>query len=143
MINDLFLVGRVFDGLTWLIMVSGHVLCMDAIGEKPLIPKEINQLSQRLHAEGRIDSQTSLTYLQSSVNLESSVDPAKCDPAIRILADVMRCCEMENRAIISGFGVSWSPLVSVTLVWFFGTFTNSYLYLEGAYYSREFVFFVC
>lgn len=88
-------------------MISGHVLCMDAVGEKPLIPREINQLSQTLHGESKIDSQTSLAYLQSSVNLNSSsIDPSKCDPALRLLADVLRLCEMENRAIEGGFGVA-------------------------------------
>lgn len=126
---------RVFDALTWLIMVSGHVLCMDAVGEKPLIPREVNCLSQILSAEGKMDSQTSLAYLQSSVNLQSpSVDPSKCDPALRILADVLRLCEMENRAIEGGFGAAWSPLVSSTIIWFIGMFTNSYLYIDASYY---------
>lgn len=116
-------------------MISGHVLCMDAVGEKPLIPREINQLSQTLHGESKIDSQTSLAYLQSSVNLNSSpIDPSKCDPALRILADVLRLCEMENRAIEGGFGAAWSPLVSSTIMWFIGTFTNSYLYVDESYY---------
>lgn len=116
-------------------MVSGHVLCMDAVGEKPLIPREINHLSHNLHADIKIDSQTSLTYLQSSINLESSlVDPSKCDPAIRIFADVLRLCEMENRAIVGGFGAAWSPLVSQTIMWFITMFTNSYLYVDVSYY---------
>lgn len=115
-------------------MISGHVLCMDAVGEKPLVPKEINHLSHKLHAEGAIDSQASLAYLQTSVNLQTSVDPSKCDPAIRIFADVLRCCEMENRAIESGFCTIWSPLVSSLIIWFIGAFTNSYLYLDATYY---------
>lgn len=116
-------------------MISGHVLCMDAVGEKPLIPREINHLSQNLHAEAKIDSQTSLAYLQSSVNLQStSVDPSKCDPGLRILADVLRLCEMENRAIEGGFGGSWSPLVSSNIMWFIGMFTNTYLYVDVTYY---------
>lgn len=108
---------------------------MDAVGEKPLIPREINHLSQTLYSESKIDSQTSLSYLHSSVNLQSaSVDPSKCDPALRIFADVLRLCEMENRAIEGGFGGSWSPLVSSTIVWFIGMFTNSYLYVDHSYY---------
>lgn len=109
---------------------------MDAVGEKPLIPKEINLLSQKLHAEGKIHSESTFAYLQSSVNFnQQSVDPSKCDPAIRILAGVLRCCEMENRAIEGGFGAAWSPLVSSLLMWFLGSFTNSYLFLDAAYYS--------
>ena len=116
-------------------MIAGHLLCMDAVGEKPLIPREINYLSQSLVTEGKIDSQSSLAYLQSSVNLQSSsVDPSKCDPALRILADILRLCEMENRAIEGGFGGSWSPLVSSTIIWFIGMFTNSYLYVDATYY---------
>ena len=109
-------------------MISGHVLCMEAIGEKPLIPREINQLSQSLHAEGKISAQSSLAYIHSSINLQATaVDPAQCDPAIRIFSDILRLCEMENRAIDGGFGGVWSPLVSSTIMWFIGTFTNSYL----------------
>lgn len=129
------LVLRVFDALTWLIMISCHVICMDAVGEKPLIPREVNHLSQSLLSESKIDSQTSLAYIHSSVNLQSApVDPSKCDPALRIFADVLRLCEMENNAIEGGFGGSWSPLVSSTIVWFIGMFTNSYLYVDGSYY---------
>lgn len=108
---------------------------MEAVGEKPLIPREVNHLSQTLYNEGKIDSQTSLAYLQSSVNLQSApVDPSKCDPALRVLADVLRLCEMENRAIEGGFGQAWSPLVSSTIIWFIGMFTNSYIYVDASYY---------
>ncbi|CRL08225.1 CLUMA_CG020975, isoform A [Clunio marinus] len=127
---------RVFDALVWLVMVSGHVLCMDAVGEKPLIPREINQLSQNLHTEGIIDAQSTLIFLQNSVNLQMTDDihPSKCDPAMRIFSDVLRLCEIENRAIESGFGSSWSPLISSTICWFIGMFTNSYLYVDASYY---------
>jgi hypothetical protein len=121
------LVVRVFDQLTWLTLISGHVLTMDAVGEKPLIPREVNHLSQNLYTEGKIDSQTTMAYLQSSMNLESTpVDPAKCDPALRLFAAVLRLCEMENRAIEGGYGQTWSPLVSSTIIWFIGMFTNSF-----------------
>jgi hypothetical protein len=128
-------------------MVACNVLCMDAVGEKPLIPREINQLCQKLQSEGKIDSQSSLAYLQSSTNLEGvPVDPSKCDPALRFFADVLRLCEMENRAIEKGFGACWSPLISSSLVWFIGNFINSYLYVEATYYfaSCSFIYrFTC
>lgn len=108
---------------------------MDAVGEKPLIPREINHLCQKLQSEGKIDSQSSLAFLQSSTNLEGvSVDPSKCDPALRFFAGVLRLCEMENRAIEKGFGAIWSPLISSTIVWFIGNFINSYLYIDASYY---------
>lgn len=128
-----FLVVRVFDALNWMVMIAGNIMCEEAVGEKPLIPREINLLSQKLISEGKIDSQTSLNYLQSSVNLQT-VDPTKCDPALRLFADVLRLCEMENRAIEGGFGAAWSPLVSSTIIWFIGMFTNSYLYVDASYY---------
>lgn len=115
-------------------MISGHVLCMDSIGEKPLIPREINSLSTQLSQEGKIDSTSSFAILHGSIQLQMP-EPSKCDPAIRILADILRLCEMENRAIESGFGTTWSPLVSSTIMWFLGQFTNSYLYIDVAYYN--------
>lgn len=57
---------------------------MESVGEKPLVPKEINQLSQKLYDEGKVDSQNTIAYLQSSVTLQSTVDFTKCDPALRV-----------------------------------------------------------
>jgi hypothetical protein len=134
-IKHIFLVTRIFDALTWLLMITGHVLCMESIGEKPLIPREINQLSVQLSQEGKSDSQTSMATLQASVQLQPPQDPSKCDPTVRILANILRLCEMENRAIEGGFGSTWSPLVSSTIMWFLGMYTNSYIYIDGTYYN--------
>lgn len=129
------IVVRVFDAISWILMVACNVLCMDAVGEKPLIPREINHLCQQMQSEGKIDSQSTLAYIQSSIVLEGvPVNPAKCDLALRFFADVLRLCEMENRAIEKGFGAVWSPLISSNLVWFIGMFINSYLYVEASYY---------
>jgi hypothetical protein len=108
---------------------------MDSIGEKPLIPREINCLSHQLTNEGKIDSQSSLATLHASIQLQPPQEPSKCDPTIRILADVLRLCEMENRAIESGFGSVWSPLLSSTIMWFIGQYTNSYIYVDATYYN--------
>lgn len=132
---SIILVTRIFDALTWLLMIGGHVLCMDSIGEKPLIPREINELSTQLSQELKIDSQSSLETLTKSVQLQPPQEPSKCDPAVRVFANVLRLCEMENRAIESGFGSTWSPLLSSTIMWFIGMFTNSYIYVDGTYYS--------
>jgi hypothetical protein len=114
-------------------MVSGHVLCMDAIGEKPLIPREINQLSVQLSQEQKIDSQSTLASLHGSVQLQPPHD--KCDPTVRIFANVLRLCEMENRAIESGFGSTWSPLLSSTIMWFIGQYVSVYVLIDGTYYN--------
>lgn len=114
-------------------MISGHVLTMDAIGEKPLIPREINRLSTQLTQEHKIDSQSTLNTLHGSVQLQQPLE--KCDPAVRILANVLRLCEMENRAIEGGFGATWSPLLSSTIMWFIGMYTSSYILIDAMYYN--------
>lgn len=114
-------------------MISGHVLCMDSIGEKPLIPREVNHLSLQLTQEHKIDSQSTFASLNASIQLQPPQD--KCDPAIRILCDVLRLCEMENRAIEGGFGSTWSPLMSSTLMWFIGMYTSSYVLIDATYYN--------
>lgn len=114
-------------------MIGGHVLCMDSIGEKPLIPREINELSAQLSQEAKIDSQLTFQTLTKSVQLQPPQE--KCDPVVRVFANVLRLCEMENRAIESGFGQTWSPLMSSTIMWFIGMFTNSYIYVDSTYYS--------
>lgn len=129
----LFTVTKIFEALTWLIMIAGHVLTMDAIGEKPLIPREINQLSVQLSQQHKIDSQSTLSALHSSTQLQPPND--KCDPAVRILSNVLRLCEMENRAIEGGFGATWSPLLSSTIMWFIGMYTSSYILIDATYYN--------
>lgn len=35
---------NLFEDLHWIILVSGHILCMDSDGETPMIPSEIMQV---------------------------------------------------------------------------------------------------
>lgn len=124
-----------FDALHWLVLIAGHTLCMESIGEKPLIPKEINLLSSQLQESSVTSAASTWQYLQAAVGQEDSSATQQCDPALRIFADVLRLCDLENRFILQGFGGCWSPLLSSTIMWFLAMFTNSYVHVEAVYYS--------
>lgn len=36
---------NLFEDIHWIVLIAGHVLCMDCDGETPLIPSEIMQYS--------------------------------------------------------------------------------------------------
>ena len=129
----------IFDNLHWILMIAGHVLCMDCLGEYPLIPKEIYTYSIEQVASGQIDTQSSLDCLMKATEL--TVNPienpaVKCDLVIRIITSVIRLCEIENKSISSGMLMYWSPLMSSTLMWFCGMWSTSYAFLNLTHYQE-------
>lgn len=49
---------NLFEDIHWIILIAGHVLCMDCDGETPLIPSEIMQYSieQNLKQHANLDA---------------------------------------------------------------------------------------
>lgn len=44
-ISDSFALDNLFEDIHWIILIAGHVLCMDSDGETPMIPSEVMQYS--------------------------------------------------------------------------------------------------
>ncbi|GAB0097174.1 LOW QUALITY PROTEIN: exportin-4 [Sergentomyia squamirostris] len=127
----------VFEDLQWLMLIAGHVLCTEAEGEEALIPSEIMQYSIQQLSSGSVDATTSLKLLASPGSDIYEIPTAEqtADPVIRIVAAVLRYCEIEQGAIEVKMSEMLSPEVSATAMWFLRFWSNSYLLPQEDYYT--------
>lgn len=143
-INDAASLDNIFEDLHWAILIAGHTLCMDSVGETPLIPSEIMRHSIMLHTSpmNKTDLESSIAVLGSTCEVPNLLDVAstsieRCDHMVRILSDVMRLCVMETSA---GAEVRLrhflSPELGSTMMWFLNRICTSYLVPTEAYYSE-------
>lgn len=118
-----------YDDLHWLLLIAGHVLCMESEGEVALIPSEIILYSMRQVREGEIDVNNTLQYLASSENVLSDINVAteSIDHVIRLIADIFRLCAIEKTAISIRMGNILSPELSCTIMWFLHRWSLCYL----------------
>lgn len=128
---------NLFEDIHWLILVAGHILCMDSDGETPMIPSEIMQYSIEQLKQGNSNLEATLTMLASSNQMSNTpVDIDRCDHVIRIVTDIMKLCVVENSAAIAKLGHFMSPEVSSTIMWFLKRWCLSYLLPMENYYQE-------
>lgn len=123
---------QLYEDILWIILVSAHVLSMDAVGEQPLIPSEIMHFSKQQLLSGQTDLTTSLKVLA----LESSVTvDASCDSVLRLTAAVFRLCDIETKAMEANMKSVLSPEITSNLMWFLQMWAESYLLYLSEYYT--------
>lgn len=133
---------NLFEDLHWIILIAGHVLCMDSDGETPMIPSEVMQYSitQR---------NNSVTTLESTLKMMASVQQIgvvaegveQCDHVIKIFSDVLKLCSLEKSAAEVKLGHFMSPEVGCTLMWFLKRWCLSYLLPTENFYQEVTQFF--
>lgn len=123
-----------FEDLHWILLISGHVICMESEGETAMIPKEVNEFSIEQLRLGQVDVNSTLNLLMNSTSM-NQFNPANCDFVVRIVSSVFRLSEIENNSFQSGLAYYLSPLTSSTLMWFIKLWANSYLYIDPVFYS--------
>lgn len=117
----------VFEDLHWCLMISGHVLTMESVGEVPCIPSEVVAYSiKRMNLHSNVEA--TLETLAKSRDL-MWVNPKidQCDDVIRIFSDALRLCVIEDSAASINLSHLMSPLVSCSLMWFIKKFCLYYL----------------
>lgn len=57
-----------FEDIHWIILIAGHVLCMDSDGETPMIPSEIMQYSIDQSNTHKTNLEASLKAIVAAVN---------------------------------------------------------------------------
>lgn len=132
------LLENVFEDIHWLILISGHVLCMESSGEQPLIPSEIMLLSHELVSTGKVNIETSLKILASpSENCIAQIPNAEntCDPVIRLISSILRLAEIENKAIEYKMNLCLSTEVTTDVIWLLHFWSESYLFMLTEYYT--------
>lgn len=129
---------NVFEDIHWIVLITGHVLCMDSEGETPLIPAELMTYSiQQLNA-GQSVNEVTLKYLASiqQCSVDSDLNLEQCDRVVRLTAAVLKICAVETVAAEAKLGHFMSPEVGCTLMWFLHRWSLSYLLPNETYYAE-------
>lgn len=91
---------NLFEDIHWIILISGHVLCMDSDGETPMIPSEIMRYSidqYNKEKQSNIDATiNAFVVINSKV---PTLDLDHCDHIIRIVYNVLKLCTVEDYAV--------------------------------------------
>ncbi|XP_015117470.1 exportin-4 [Diachasma alloeum] len=129
---------ELYEDLHWLVLIAGHVLCMESEGEIALIPSELMRYSIEQPQQGRVDVNVSLQLLASLGHNISEIQGAEesADHVIRLISTVFRLCEIEKTAIGANIADTLSPELSSTIVWFLHRWSLSYLLPTENYYSE-------
>ncbi|EZA56944.1 Exportin-4 [Ooceraea biroi] len=127
-----------YEELHWLILIMGHVLCVESEGEPILIPLEITRCSMNQSRDGQVDVNRTLEFLVSSQNVQLDLNRPICsiDPVIRLIADVFRLCAIEKTLISLKLENILSPELSSTITWFLRRISQSYLLPRERYYAE-------
>lgn len=129
---------ELYEDLHWLVLIAGHVLCMEAEGETALIPLEIRRCSMDQSREGNVDVYQTLEFLVSSQNVQSDINSpaASIDLVIRLITGVFRLCAFEKTVISIHAENVLSPELSSTIIWFLHMWSQSYLLPVEVFYSE-------
>lgn len=127
-----------FEDFHWIVLIAGHVIAMESVGEQPIIPSEIMHHSLEQVANGSVDIETSLKVLASTSQdiTETPNGDAACDGIIRLVAAIFRFCEIENKAIEYKMKDFLSPEVSSNVMWFLNMWSEGYLFMLIEYYTQ-------
>ncbi|KAG7189043.1 hypothetical protein KM043_008634 [Ampulex compressa] len=119
-----------YEDLHWLLLIAGHVLCMEFCGEAPSLPSEIMRYS--MEQAQHVDMNLTLQLLASSENVQSDFNVANepVDHVIRLIADIFRLCAIEKTAMSIHLEGILSPELSNTIVWFLRRWSLNYLLLS-------------
>lgn len=133
---------ELFEDIHWIILIAGHVLCMDSDGETPMIPSEIMQYSITQHTKAESTLEATLKMMASVQQIGVQIDDADhCDHCIRIMSDVLKLCALEASATQVKLGHFMSPEVGCTLMWFLKRWCLSFL-MPTEYFYQEVSLFV-
>lgn len=136
-LNDSAALDNLFEDIHWIILIAGHVLCMDSEGETPMIPSEIMQYSIEKCNKTETNLDATLKVLAGVRLVVFEMDFVdQCDHAVRIFSDVLKLCALESSAAEVKLGHFMSPEVGSTLMWFLKRWCLSYLLPTENYYQE-------
>ncbi|XP_078047104.1 exportin-4 isoform X2 [Augochlora pura] len=121
---------KLYEDIHWLLLISGHVLCMESICEIPSIPTEIKDYCIEQANQRKIDINLISQFLVASENCSSDVNVAvtSVDNVIHVVTDIFRLCAIEKTAILVRLDSILSPVLSCTILWFLNRWSLSYLF---------------
>lgn len=137
-INDSNALDNVFEDIHWLVLITGHVLCIDCEGETPQAPKEIMEYSVAALNAGDSNVEATLKSFASiqQCNADADANIDQVDKAIRLTISVLKLCTMQSMAAEAQLGHFISPEVGCTLMWFLKRWSTSYYLMPEKYYVQ-------
>nr|XP_023018498.1 exportin-4-like [Leptinotarsa decemlineata] len=136
-ISEAVALDGLFEDIHWIILIAGHVLCMDSDGETPMIPSEImhHSLEQHIcHKAGLEASLKCIAAIESKVAKPENFEQS--DHVIRIVFDIMKLCTIEDFAASVNLAQFMSPEVGSSIMWFLKRWCLSYLLPVDLYYQE-------
>ncbi|KAL7287451.1 hypothetical protein TKK_0018556 [Trichogramma kaykai] len=136
--NEQTIADNLYEDLHWLVLIAGHVLCMEADGETPLIPSEIMRYSMNQIREGSMDINVTLQLFASPQSNISDIAGAEqsADHVIRLTAAVFRLSEVTKIAISYNAAQHLSPELCSSILWFMHRWALSYLMIKETNYNE-------
>ncbi|XP_076244217.1 exportin-4 isoform X2 [Calliopsis andreniformis] len=133
LLNTMNIMNRLYEDIHWLLLIAGHILCMESIGEVATAPNEIMKYSIEQEEQGKTDMQNTFQFLASSETISSRVNVPieSVDHVVRLTADVFRLCTIEKTAISIRIDSILSPELSSTIMWFLRRWSLNYLTIEA------------
>ncbi|KAJ8667435.1 hypothetical protein QAD02_009098 [Eretmocerus hayati] len=137
-IPDLASIENLYEDLHWLVLISGHVLCMESAGETPLVPSEIMSYGLAQAQQGPMDLNATLQLLASPQSNISDINGAEqsADHTVRLIASVFRLSEVAKIAINLNAAQHLSPELCSTIIWFLHRWSLSYLMPKESMYTE-------
>lgn len=134
---------NLFEDLHWIILIAGHVLCMDSEGETPVIPSKVVKYCIKQCSNNVCNLDATLKVMAAVRQIDNNVDcREQCDQVIRIFCDVLTLCFVEDSAAAIKLGHFTSPEVGCTMMWFLNRWCLSYLMpAENLYDEVKYLFF--
>lgn len=140
---DSNILDNIFEDIHWLVLISGHVLCMDSEGETPLVPSEIMNYSINQLKSGEVNVEETLKYLATLQQCDLNVTPNdNCDKVVRLTTAILKLCAIETAAAEANLGHFMSPEVGCTLMWFANRWADSYLLQNESYYAEVILLYI-
>ncbi|KRT80011.1 hypothetical protein AMK59_6438, partial [Oryctes borbonicus] len=119
---------NLFEDVHWIILIAGHVLCMDSEGETAVIPSEVIKYCMQQCANSVCTLDATIKVMASVQQFTNDLDCLdQCDHVIRIFCDVLKLCFVETSAAEIKLGHFTSPEVGCTMMWFLNRWCLSFL----------------
>ncbi|CAB0028566.1 unnamed protein product [Trichogramma brassicae] len=136
--NEQTIADNLYEDLHWLVLIAGHVLCMEADGETPLIPSEIMRYSMNQIRDGSMDINVTLQLFASPQSNISDIAGAEqsADHVIRLTAAVFRLSEVTKIDISYNAAQHLSPELCSSILWFMHRWSLSYLMIKETNYNE-------
>ncbi|XP_014251089.1 exportin-4-like [Cimex lectularius] len=120
-----------YDDIHWIIMISGHVITLESVGEITMMPLDL--LDHSIQQKASVE--TTLKLLVSPISEVPGAEEA-ADHIVRIVAAMLRLSELELKVNQVNLEPGFSTQIAENIMWFFRVWSFSYLMPTESYYAE-------